>query len=160
MNSYVAGKIRDALTGLARVNQYEFCQDRGLRRSYVRALRQNRNVGGIVYVPDPDTCGLPDCWSTWRGLTERYGRRAQLPAAAPYQQRIPLDCEDIAAAHAGYLSAVGTERVYMGFVPGKGISHAVCGVRGKGGMQLIDPAVWVGMGDFKRPYEPVLWGEV
>lgn len=157
MDDRTAARITISLRGLGRVNAYEFCSSPALRRSYLWALKNKR----IVYVPDQVTCGLPDCWSTWRGLVERYGERGEKPEAARFGGRIPLDCEDIAGAHAGFMSATGTSGVYMGLVPGSQISHAICGVRDKlGFIHPMDPAVWVGMGDFGRPYRPIYWAEV
>lgn len=161
MDDATAAKIVRALRGLARVNAFEFCQSPTLRSAYVASIQKGQNVGGIIYVPDPDTCGLPDCWSSWRGLTERYGLRAELSTAAPWGHRIPLDCEDIAMAHAGYLSATGTKGVYAGFIAGKQISHAILGVKDRRGeIHVLDPAVWVGMGEFGKPYRPIYWAEV
>lgn len=135
-----------ALHGMARANWYEFARSPELCRSYYENLRARR----FKYVPDRYTCGHPDCWSTYRALAERY----------PEGQKILLDCEDAACAHAGWLASqcYTDAEILVGLVPGVKISHAVCGVRQGGRTYVVDPSRWFGMGP--THYEGVQWKDV
>lgn len=141
-----AERIVKALRGLARTNTYEFCRSPRLLSLYWENFTARRHK----YVADRVTCGLADCWSTYRALIERYGEKGP----------ILMDCEDASAAHAAALRLSGYPDVFIGFVAGVHISHAICGVRKDGNIQPIDPSVWYGMGPFEKGYSAALYTEV
>ncbi len=141
-----AERIVLALRGLARANVYEFCRSPRLLSVYW----DNFNAGRHKYVADRVTCGLVDCWSTYRALVERYGEKGP----------ILCDCEDASAAHIAALRLGGYPDCLIGFVPGVHISHAICAVRKDGQIIPIDPSVWYGMGPFSKGYSEALYTEV
>lgn len=141
-----AERILKALRGLARNNVYEFCRSPRLLSAYWDNFTNRRHR----YVADRVTCGLVDCWSTYRALVERYGEKGP----------ILCDCEDASAAHAAALRLSGYPDVLIGFVAGTHISHAIAGVRIGGRIQPIDPSVWYGMGPFDKGYDSALYAEV
>lgn len=118
---------------MAEANQFEFQKSPELCKKYYENVRAGRHK----YVADRKTCGLADCWSTYRILCERYGNGIIL-----------ADCEDFACAHAGWLASQCYRdcRILVGLVPGVHVSHAIAGVeRQKGKIEVIDPAAWAGM---------------
>ena len=139
------------LQSLAVQNAYAFSQSPALCASYLQDVKRHR----FRYVDDKLTCGLDDCWSSYRALKERYG-----------DGLIKLDCEDAASAHAGWLASRCYEKVWIGLVPGNRVSHAIVGVSRPGGaflggkIRIIDPCRWYGMPPFGRPYKPVFWERV
>ena len=141
------------LVALARVNAFEFSRSQALQRKFLSDLA-SRN---FRYVDDKLTCGRADCWSSYRSLSERYGKSPVL-----------FDCEDGAGALSGYLASQCYSGVYIGLVPppprrvfgGPLVSHAVSGVESRGRIRVLDPSYWFGMGPFGRPYEPIWWGKV
>lgn len=138
-------RVLRELRGLAEANLWDFASVPGLTAEYAAALRWGR----FKYIDDLATCGDVDCWSTFISLRDRY-RSGPLLA----------DCEDLASAHAAYLSLKG-EAAMVGVVPGQRISHAVCGVLAPNGrdVRLLDPSVWAGM----RPlgsYSGIWWARV
>ena len=149
--------VTDHLARMARVNWYDFSQDKDLCKAYITNLRNRRHK----YTPDKLTCGHDDCWSTYKSLVNRYQKHD--PRAT-----ILLDCEDAACAHSGWLAAqcYAGDTVFVGLVPGRRVSHAVSGVlRGKPGpvngpdrIRIIAPARWFGMGP--TSYENCVWKEV
>jgi hypothetical protein len=142
LSSYVANKLADALQSLALANWHEFVKSPALCRLYWTNLSERKHV----YVPDRITCGLADCWSSYRALCERYR----------YPSPVFLDCEDAACAHAGWLAAqCYTDRVLVGIVPGRRISHAICGIERDGKKIVIDTARWFGMEP--THYENPVW---
>lgn len=145
---HVANRITDALLGMAQANWHDFSSDPKLCRLYKRNLDERRHR----YVPDRQTCGLADCWSTYRALATRY----------PYPSSILLDCEDAACAHSAWLASQcyqGGDRILVGLVPGKRISHAVSGVerteKGVKRIIVVDPSRWYGMAP--THYDNPLW---
>lgn len=146
MNRALAGKITDALAGLARANVVEFQRSPDLCAAYLANLRAGRHK----YTPDRVTCGYADCWSTYRALVERY-------PTGP----ILLDCEDAACAHSGWLATqCYADRIFVGLIPGSIISHAVSGVEkaGETVIQLVDPCIWYGMPPTR--YDNPVWRPV
>lgn len=142
----VAEFLTDSLCGMARANWFEFQRDPVLCRRYLSDLRS----GNHRYVADKITCGLPDCWSSYRGLVERYGKGPLL-----------LDCEDAACALSGWLASqcYKKDRILVGLVPGRKISHAITGVmKPDGTITILDPARWAGMGP--TSYENPVWRDV
>lgn len=144
-----SARIREtlrSLQGLAEANRADF----EARPSLVGAYRQALRSGRFRYVPDPDTCGLPDCWSTFLGLRDRY-------PIGP----IPLDCEDIACAHAAYLLVGEGKPALVGLRPGRAIAHCVCGIEGPKGapVTVIDPSVDCGMPPLPA-YDGIEWMRV
>ena len=149
--------ITDALCGLARANWYEFAKDPAL----CRAFNENYLGGKHRYFSDKSTCGLADCWSSYKILVERYQRphfrfcRCSAPICqnkrrlvAKHPGIILLDCEDAACALAGWLSAqcFTKDRILVGLVPGETISHAIMGAqRPDGSVTISDPALRAGM---------------
>lgn len=146
IDARTAGLITDALHHLAEANWYEFRKSPALARAY----RENLAAGRHQYVADKATCGLPDCWSTYRILVERYGGDSAILG----------DCEDFACAHAAHLANLGgPDRVYVGLIPGRHIAHAVAGIEDRRGIiQVLDPALWAGM----KPthYENPVWRQL
>lgn len=143
------------LVSLARVNAFEFQRSPALGKKFLKDLSRGR----FRYVDDALTCGRADCWSSYRALSERYGKG----------NTVLFDCEDGAAALSGYLASQCYGGVYIGLVPPPAgpripgrplVSHAVSGIRQGDAIQILDPSRWYGMGPFGRPYEPVWWGEV
>lgn len=137
------------LQSLAVQNAYAFSRSPELCAAYLRDLKDRR----FSYVDDKLTCGLDDCWSSYRALRERYPKG-----------KIKLDCEDAASAHAGWLASRCYEKVWIGLVPGNRVSHAIVGVSKPGildgKIRVIDPCRWFGMPPFGRPYSPVYWERV
>lgn len=142
----VALRIAEALRGLAQANWHEFAARPWLCRRYYANLRGARHK----YVPDRETCGLADCWSTYLGLVTRY-------QASDSKALIMLDCEDATCAHMGWLASQcykGPE-LYVGLVPGVRVSHAVGRVVQGGKEFIVDPSRWFGMAD--TTYEDTVW---
>jgi hypothetical protein len=137
-----------SLQGLAEANRDDFERYPELVLAYEHAL----NSGLFRYVPDPETCGLPDCWSTFKGLYERY-------PIGP----ILGDCEDFACEHAAYLTVKG-KRGLIGLRPGRRIAHAVCAEESPSSygkkipepVEVIDPSVTFGM-ERMRSYDDIQW---
>lgn len=142
---HIAEYLTDALAGMARANWYDFVQSPKLCEEYL----ENLKAGRCKYVADKVTCGFADCWSTYRSLCERYKGK-----------RILLDCEDAACAHAGWLRSqcYKKDKIFVGLVPGRKVSHAICGIKRDGKMIIIDPARWFGMGP--TTYNNPVWREV
>lgn len=142
----VALRIATALKGLAEANWHEFSKRPWLCRRYYANLKGGKHK----YVPDRETCFLPDCWSTYLGLVTRY--QAKDPGGL-----ILLDCEDATCAHMGWLASQcyrGPE-LYVGLVPGRKVSHAVGRVVQNGKDHIVDPSRWFGMAD--TTYEDTVW---
>lgn len=148
--SAILGTLQ-SLRGLAEADRSDFETYPGLLEEYADAI----DTGRFLYVPDPETCGLPDCWSTFLALRERYRG-----------QRILGDCEDFACAHAAYLKVQGLPAL-IGLRPGRRIAHAVCAIEGPGGDDnvvgapdpIIDPSVDFGMPEL-RSYDGIYWTRV
>lgn len=140
-----------SLQGLAQANLAAYRE----RPELVSAYRCAKRFGRFIYESDELTCGRPDCWSTTRGLLERY----------PYGP-VLADCEDFACAEAAYLAYQG-QPALIGLRPGKRIAHAVCGVETPGGdayrigppEYVIDPSVDFGMPKLPR-YDQIYWMRV
>lgn len=131
---------------LAKRNAADFKADPLLLASFNAAL-----AGGLFdYVLDPETCGEPDCWHTWKEILARDKDRGG---------RFRIDCEDGSCALAGALYLEKPGRSMIGVKLGKKISHAVAGELGKKGrVLLLDPAVWAGMNPLPpESYEQVKW---
>jgi len=170
----VAEYLTDALCGLARANWFEFARDPKL----CRVFDENLRGGGHRYYSDRSTCGLADCWSSYRALVDRYqvghGRfcriathslcQNHLRLIARHPKKVLLDCEDAAAALSGWLSSqcYGKDRILIGLVPGSIISHAISGVmKPDGSIKIMDPALWCGMGEMgKAGYANPVWRDV
>jgi hypothetical protein len=142
MDAAMAGKITDALLGMAQANQYDFGADQSLCQSFAERIRTR----GFKYVADKLTCGRLDCWSTYKELHARY----------PQPEKILADCEDLACAYAGWLAAQCFTGIYVGLVPGKRIAHAVAGLQvGNGKIRVSDPSIWYGMRE--THYRDTVW---
>lgn len=124
--------LLERMVGHARENLEDFRSDPELLGRFRKGLAQHR----FRYAGDGLTCGKPDCWNTFRGLTLRDG------AWGPWF----ADCEDLSCAIAASHVLAGLP-ILLGVIPGKKISHAVVGIPRDGGkrVQLIDPSVWFGM---------------
>jgi len=139
-------RLLGRLQWLARKNREDFESDPVLLAQF----SSNLSSGKHLYVLDPETCGQPDCWNTYKELLARDRDRA----------RIRLDCEDASAALAGALALKGKPAL-MGLRPGRKISHAVAGLRDGEGTILLDPAVWAGMKPLSdEQYRETRWIEV
>jgi hypothetical protein len=137
------------LSRLARTNAVLFSQFPRFHDHYLGALGSRR----MKYTTDPETCGKPDCWSSWKQLID-----AQCGALGANDETtvIKLDCEDDAAALAASLFLRGFD-AFVGVVPGTSISHAIAGyLDDNGHIVVLDPAVWHGMRgkiDYTRPIQ-------
>lgn len=140
-----------SLQGLAQANLAALREHPEL----VSAYRSAKLFGRYKYESDQLTCERPDCWSTLRGLLERY-------AIGP----VLGDCEDFACAEAAYLAFEG-QPALIGLRPGRRIAHAVCGIETPGGDayriglpdHVIDPSVDFGMPRLPR-YDQIYWMRV
>lgn len=142
MDSRTANMVVDALQGLARANWHDFVSSAALCESYAKRLHSK----GFRYTPDRVTCGMTDCWSTYKDLESRY----------PYPAPILADCEDLACSFSAWLASRCYDGVYVGLVPGKRVAHAISGVeRARGKIEILDPSRWYGMGE--THYNGVLW---
>lgn len=154
LSDYHANRITESLLGMAQANWHEFSISPKLCALYAKNMADGRHT----YISDKITCGFADCWSSYRGLAERY------PKGPVY-----LDCEDAATAHAGWLASqrytLG-EPIYVGLVPGKRISHAIAGVGTNplatrpedDTIRIVDPSRWYGMAP--TSYDKVFWRRV
>ena len=144
-----ARRALSAIRGLALANWHDFAREPELCKSYLLNLSRGR----ILYVSDKVTCGRLDCWSTYRDLRRRY-------QSAKPTSYILLDCEDAAAAHAGWLASNGYRGVYVGLVVGRQVSHAIVGIEQSPGapITICDPCRWFGMPP--TTYENPLWSKL
>lgn len=140
MDSETAKIVTDALHGLARANWHDFAAFPTLCAEFASRLRAK----GFRYTPDRITCGMADCWSTFKDLAARYP-----------DSPILADCEDLACAYSGWLASRCYSGVYVGLVPGKRVAHAVSGIEKDGRIQVVDPSRWYGMRE--THYNGIVW---
>lgn len=140
MDERTQQRILLALHDLARAQWHEFIRSPSLCSAYEKNLKAGRHK----YVSDKITCGHDDCWSLYSDLVQRY-------KTGP----IKLDCEEASTVHAAWLASQCYAGIYIGFVPGKQISHCVMGVEKKGKILVVDPSRWYGMGP--TTYAKVIW---
>jgi hypothetical protein len=156
MDEERADRLLSRLQYLAKRNLKDFETDPSLLAAFERNLRLERHD----YRLDPDVCGEPDCWHTYRELLARDGAA----------DKIRLDCEDAACALSAALFLAGAPAL-VGVKLGSGrVSHAVCGIGRTGSdgemkrgsaVLLCDPAVWAGMVPLpEREYERTRWRAV
>lgn len=132
------GTVEEALgflAGLAIANARCFRAEQGLAARFASRVK----AGLHRYKNDNRTHRKPgDYWSTYLFLDD----------GKDLDEEIDLDCEDTAAAIAGYWAAFDPSAIVeVGIVVGDNVSHAICRVNG----HIVDGCMWTGMPSTKYP---------